>query len=76
MDVCMQEALSPGLKTLHCQDMSMYLRTRNASIWRRTLLITRRDWIGKVKTVDPDSDEDTNASHDNALGPAESWRLG
>ena len=76
MDVCVQEALSRGLKTLHCQDRSLYLRTRNASVWRPTLLITGRDWIGKVRTVDPDSDGHTNASHDNALGPAESWRLG
>ena len=76
MDVCVQEALSQGLKTLHCQDRSLYLRTRNASIWRRTLLITGRNCIGKVRVVDPDFDETTNASHDNALGPAESWRLG
>ena len=32
--------------------------------------------LGRSERWDPDSDENTNASHDNALGPAESWRLG
>ena len=42
----------------------------------RMLPIISRDCVGKVGMVDPHSDENTNASHDNAFGPAESWRLG